>query len=269
MSLLLERRKKLSDVPTDQMYVIFGEPGSGKTALSSTFPKSEDEKLLLIDFNEGGTASIPSEYEDMIDVVPVYTFEEFDNVFTDIYNGYTTDDKGTKVELKYQTIVFDTVTMMEYMLKQRLMGENDKKRMTLQLWGSSKDEQEGIYNLLRELHSRTGSVIVATAHVMKIEDDKGFEIRLPALQRSASRFLAAKASYVWYTKLEDVEEIDEETNTSVTVQKYNTYIEGQPGLATKCRKPPKFTGKIPAKIQNLTYPKFEKHVLNKIRGGNK
>lgn len=266
MSVLLDRRKKLTDMPIDEVYVIYGEGATGKTVLASTFPKSPKKKLLYIDLQEGGTGSIPREYKDSVEVLPIDDFDQLDEVITDLINGYSVDDEGEKIPLSYSTIVIDSVTQLEYVLKNLLKHSNNKDSMTLNLWGKAKEMQEFIYYLLRLLHQKTQAKVVAIAHVKKIRNDDHpeFDLLLPSLMESAARTLCAKASYVWYTDVIDEEIVDDETNEVKNRTSYVTTIERVPYLSTKCRKPPKFTGKIPISIRNLTYDKFKKQVLDKI-----
>jgi len=269
MSVLTDRRKKLSDVPLDEMYVIYGEPGSGKTVLASTFPKSTAHKMLFLDVGEGGTGSIPSAFEDMIDVVRIETFEEFDEVITDLYNGKTKDSTGKEYSINYKTIVIDTITQVEYILKGMLKSNASKSTMTLRLWGEAKDNQEGMYNLMKSLHQKTSSIMVSIAHVKKIEDvdHPGFNVEVPSLMNSATRILCAKASFVWFTKAESVQVVDATTNDITHKTVFNTYVDTHPYLLTKCRKEPKYSKKIPSVITNCTYDKFANEVLEVIKGG--
>lgn len=268
MSVLLDRRKKLSDMPVDEVYVIYGEGATGKTVLASTFPKTEEKKLLYIDIGEGGTGSIPTEYGDKIEVVSVESFDELDEVITDLINGYSVEEEtGTKHELNYSTVVFDTVTQLEYMLKNLLKKTNNKDSMTLNLWGKTKEMSEFIYYLLRVIHQKTGAIVVALAHVKAISKDEHpeYDILLPSLMESAARSLCAKASYVWFTDVKHVDTIDPDTNEVSKEAHFVTTIERVPYLTTKCRKPPKFTGKIPTEIRNLTYDRFRKNVIELIK----
>lgn len=272
MTVLLDRKKKLSEVPLDQMYVIYGEPGSGKTVLASTFPKSTAKKMLFLDVGEGGTGSIPRAFEDMIDVVPIETFQDFDEVITDLYNGYTLDPTtNKKIPQEYETIVIDTVTQVEYILKDMLKTSKSKSTMTLQLWGEAKDNQEGMYNLLKSLHQKTGSIIVSIAHVKEIESEQhpGFNVEVPSLMKSAARTLCAKASFVWYTRKEELQVVNPTTSEVEMKLEFHAIVDAHAYLLTKCRKEPKYAGKIPTKIKNCTYQKFSDQVLDVIKGGVK
>lgn len=262
-SVLLSRRVSGISVPSDQVFVIYGAPGSGKTTLASTFPKTKDAPMLYIDILEGGSKVISKKDLELIDNVSIDTFEELDSVLNDVYNGYAIDDAGKKVPVKYSTIVIDTITNLEYILKEHIKQAHNKSDMTLQLWGKTKDNSEFIFNLLKKLHQKTGAIVVAIAHEKKIEDeeDPSFNKIIPSLMVSASNTLCAKASYVWYTKVENVH-TSKDDGTVETETVFNTYIDAYPYLVTKCRKPKAFT--IKSKVTDLTYDKFKSNVLDKL-----
>lgn len=263
-SILQTRKKKASEAPIDQVYIIYGKSGSGKTVLSSTFPKTKEAPMLYLDILEGGIGSVDKKDKELIDWLPLESFEEVDQVLDEVIQGYSEVD-GKKVPVKYSTIVIDSLTQLEYLIKKYLKDHSGKSSMTLQLWGQAKDSQEDVYNLLKYLHMKTGAIIVAIAHEKEITDDENpeFNTIIPSLMTSSSVSLCAKASYVWYTKLEKEKKTDE-TNTVKSETKFMTYINAHPYLVTKCRKPKDFT--VPEKIADLTYDKFKKNVLDKING---
>lgn len=266
MSILQSKKMKATQAPVDQVYVIYGKAGSGKTVLASTFPKTKEAPLLYLDILEGGIGSVDSKDKELIDWVPIETFEEIDEVLEDVIKGYSEVD-GKQIPVKYSTIVIDSLTQMEYLLKKYLKTSAGKNSMTLQLWGQAKDNQEDIYNLLKFLHVKTGAVIVGIAHEKEVKDDDNpeFNTLIPSLMTSAATSLCAKASYVWYTNIEKETSIGADNNV-ISTTKFNTYINAKPYLLTKCRKPKDF--KVPEKIADLTYDKFKKNVLDKLNGKN-
>ncbi len=264
-SILLERKKRANEIATDEVFVIYGAAGSGKTVLASTFPKTKEAPMLYLDILEGGTGSIAAEDLDLIDVVQIQEFEDLEEILTDVMNGYTLDEKGEQVPVKYSTIVIDSLTQMEYILQKHLMKSQGKTNMTLQLWGYNKSSQEDLYNTLKFLHQKTGAKVVGIAHEKedrKDDDNSGFNKLIPSIQTTASYSLCAKASYVWYTKVENEETIDKNNNV-VIKPRYMTTINAHPFLLTKCRKPKDF--KIMDKVANLTYDMFKKNVLDKLK----
>ncbi|MFA7030304.1 MAG: AAA family ATPase [Candidatus Cloacimonadaceae bacterium] len=264
MSILSDRAKSVSQMPIDGIYVIYGNTGTGKTVLASTFPKTKEAPLLYLDILEGDTGSISSKEREHIQVVEINHFRELDEVLTDVENGFTVDGTGKKVPIKYSTIVFSTATQLEFMLKQYLMEANQKDTMNLNLWGQAKQGHDQLWNLCKYLHKKTGANIVVLAHQKEIqnEDNPQFNNIIPSLMNSAAYALCAKASFVWFTKVESDAKVDPQTQEVTHELKYITYIGAHPYLLTKTRKPQEMA--IPQKISNLTFPKFKKNILDKL-----
>jgi hypothetical protein len=265
MSILSTRGKTIQETPLDEVFVIYGDAGSGKTVLASTFPKTKDAPMLYLDILEGGTGSIDPAYADNIMVVDILKFEELDEVLTDAMNGYTIDENGQQIPVKFSTIVLDSATQMEYLLKEYLKRTSGKSSMNLKLWGEARESQDTIWNLAKNLHKKTGAKIVIICHQkeQKDENDPSFNKLIPSLMTSSASSLCAKASFVWYTKVEK-DTIINKDGTTGTRTEYYTYIDAYPYLVTKCRKPVTMTG-IPVKAKNLTYDMFERNVLHKLR----
>lgn len=265
MSVLLSRAKKINEMPLDGVYVIYGNNGTGKTALAATFPKTKEKPMLIIDFLENGTSSVSLKDRENILVLPIRQFEELDEVLNDILNGYSINENGEQVPVQFSTIVFDSATQMEYLMKDAIMRLAHKGSMTLQLWGDAKDEHDSLWNLTKMLNEKTGSLVVVICHQKenKDEENPGNNKIIPSLMNSAAYGLCAKASFVWYTKVETEPVIDQKTNT-VTGERnrYYTYIDSCQAYLTKTRKPVEM--KIPAKVENLTYTKFKANIIDKI-----
>jgi len=262
-SVLLKRKVSGTEIVNDEVYLIYGAPGSGKTTLASTFPKTKDAPMLYIDILEGGSKVISKKDLEMTDIVQISDYKELDNIFEDLYRGFATDDSGAKVPIKYSTIVIDTITNLEYIMKEYLKEANSKTDMTLQLWGKAKDNSEFLYNLLRKIHQKTGAIVVAVAHDKSVEDEENpsFNKSIPSLMKGAAYAIAAKASYVWYTKVEQ-EHVSKKDGSIETRTVFNTIIDADPYLVTKCRKPKAFT--IQRKVTDLTYDKFKTNILDKL-----
>jgi hypothetical protein len=96
---------------------------------------------------------------------------------------------------------------------------------------------------------------------MRDDNNPEFNTLIPSLMTSSSVSLCAKASFVWYTKIETEEKIDANNNV-IKTNTFVTYINAHPYLVTKCRKPKDF--KVPEKVADLTYYKFKKNVLDKM-----
>lgn len=265
MSILSEKSKTIAETSIDGVFVIYGGPGTGKTVLASTFPKSEEKPMLILDILEGGTGSISSSHGENIQVVDINSFLELNSVLTDVENGYTVDSNGKRIDLAFSTIVLDSATQLEFLMKKHLMESNQKDVMNLNLWGQAKTTHEQIWNLAKYLNKKTGALIVIIAHQKEVQDDENtaFNKVIPSLMNSAAYALCAKASFVWYTKVEVEKVIDSKTNEVKDEVRYYTYLDAHPYLLTKTRKPQEMT--VPAKVQNLTFDKFNKNVLEKLQ----
>ena len=88
MSILQSKKRKATEAPIDQVYVIYGKAGSGKTVLASTFPKTKEAPLLYLDILEGGIGSVDSTDKELIDWVPVESFEDIDSILEEVVQGF-------------------------------------------------------------------------------------------------------------------------------------------------------------------------------------
>lgn len=267
MSNILATTQKVGEL-RDKMFVIYGPPGSGKTVLAASFPKTQDKPLLYIDVLEGGTDSIPDEDRDNIDVVSIESFEQLDELFTTILEGGYTDASGTFIKKEYSTIVIDSATQLEFLLKQDLKRTAQKSRMNLNLWGYAKDDQDIIYNTMKMIHRKTGSIVVIIAHEKEVKDENNpeFNQMIPSLMTTASKSMCAKVSFVWYTKVEYQDTVNPADNTVVRKPVFITYIKEHPYLSTKTRR--KKGVDIPDKVENLTFKKFVK-ILHEAESSGK
>ncbi len=265
MSILSSRATTVKDTPVNGIFVIYGSPGTGKTVLASSFPKTKDAPMLFLDVLEGGTSSIPAMYADNIQVIDIQSYADVQEIFDDIDRGFTLDDKGVQVPVKYSTIVIDTVTKLEYLMKKHLMVASSKDKMDLNLWGQTKEAHDVLWNLAKQLHKKTGAYIVMVCHQKELQDENNpsFNKIVPAVIPSAGSSICGDASFVWYTKVENEQVIDPKTNEVSEAVRFYTYIDTHPYLLSKCRKPMGL--KVPVKVKDLCFDNFEKNVIKKIK----
>lgn len=262
-SVLSSRAKKVNEVPFDKVFVIYGKSGTGKTSLAATFPKTYDAPLYILDILENGITSISLEDRENVVIVPIEAFEEIDEVLTDFERGFTIDEAGKKVPIKASTIVIDSATQLEHLMKQYLMKADKKDKMNLNLWGQVKTSHDMLWNMAKYISNKLDVYMVIICHEKddKDEENPNFNKVVPSLAKSGSESLTAKASFVWYTTIETETKVGAEGKVE-RVENFVTYIGPASYLVTKCRKPKEIS--IPQKVKNLTFPRFYKNVMQKI-----
>lgn len=261
-SVLGTRAKRVNELPFDKVFVIYGKSGTGKTTLASTFPKTKERPLYILDVLENGTGSIGLDDRENVIVVPIESFEEVDQVLTDFENGYTFDEDGNKVEIHPGTIVLDSATQLEYLMKKYLMSAEKKDRMNLNLWGQVKNTHDMLWNASKYLSRKLDCYFVTITHEKddKDEENPAFNKVVPSLAKGGTESLTAKASFIWYTTIEtDTKIVDGKAEKE---DRFVTYIGPASYLVTKCRKPKEVS--IPQKVRDLTFDRFYRNVIQKI-----
>ena len=92
---ILDKVTSISDLGHRSLWVIWGKSNSGKTWLSSTFPKP----LLYIQIGDDGANTISN--VDGIDALRIQTMQELKDVC-----------KELQKDKKYRTLVFDTFSLV-------------------------------------------------------------------------------------------------------------------------------------------------------------
>lgn len=262
-SVLGTRAKRVNELPFDKVFVIYGKSGSGKTTLASTFPKTAERPLYILDVLENGTGSISLEDRENVIVVPIESFEEIDQVLSDFENGFTFDADGNKIPVHPSTIVLDSGTQLEYLMKKYLMGAEKKDKMNLNLWGQVKNTHDMLWNAAKYLSRKLDCYFVTITHEKddKDEENPAFNKVVPSLAKGGTESLTAKASFIWYTTIETDTKISPEGKAEKE-ERFVTYIGPASYLVTKCRKPKEV--QIPQKVRDLTFDRFYRNVIQKI-----
>lgn len=233
---LLDRAVDVRKLHHCNLWVLYGKSNSGKTWIASTFPKP----LLYLQIGDDGLNTIAN-----VEGIRVITI---DNV---------SDLKDVAEELmddtKYKTVVCDTFSLVvNEWTSEKVIGKG--KRMTQQLWGDLKTDQEELIKLMHKLARKR--IVVLTCHestdaIEGMEDEITPDVR-PSVSKGARTYLEGMANYgIHTTKI-----VKEVTKGNVTKEmvKYAADIGPNPYYWTKLQVDPSI--KIPKRIINPSYEKF-------------
>lgn len=205
--------------------------------MSSTFPKP----LLYVRIGDDGLGTI-SRMPGDIRAITVKSVDELNSIFEELESDTT-----------YKTVVFDTFSLLvSEWTSEKVIQKN--KRMTQQLWGDLKiDQEEAVKKAQRLSMSR---IVVLTCHESKdtiegMEDEIAPEVR-PSVSKGARTYLEGMANFgIHTTKI--IKEITK-NGVSKEVVKYAADVGPNPYYWTKLQIDPSI--KVPERIINPTYDKI-------------
>ena len=233
---ILDSAVDIHELGQRNFWVLYGKSNSGKTYVASTFPKP----LLYIQIGDDGSNTIAR--VEGIKAISIENIEQFKTLCEEL-----------KKDKKYATIVVDTFSMVVNEWVQQKVTTKGKK-MTQQLWGDLKTEQEELIKALQRLAKKR--IVVATCHesmdtIEGMEDEITPDIR-PSVSKGARTYLEGMANYgIHTTKI--IKEVTKGNETKEVV-KYAADIGPNPYYWTKLQVDPSI--KVPKRIINPTYDKF-------------
>lgn len=237
---VLDKVVNIAELGQRKLWVIWGKSNSGKTWLSSTFPKP----LLYVQIGDDGANTIAG--VEGIDALRIQTIEELKTLCRELVK-----DK------KYKTIVFDTFSMVvNEWTDEKVISKN--KKMTQQNWGDLKTEQEEIIKLTHKLATKRH--VVLTCHesmdaIEGLEDEITPDVR-PSVSKGARTYLEGMANYGIHTT-----RISKEVtkgNTTKIIVRYAADIGPNPYYWTKLQIDPSI--QVPDRIINPSFEKIAKAI---------
>lgn len=233
---LLDSAVDINELGQRNLWVIYGKSNSGKTYVSSTFPKP----MLYIQIGDDGSNTIARVKG--IKAVSLNSIKQLKDITKELYK-----DKA------YKTIVVDTFSLLtNEWVDENIIKKN--KRMTQQSWGDLKTETE---ELIKEMHKLARKrIVVLTCHeatdsIDGMEDEISPDVR-PSVSKGARTYLEGMANFGIHTT-----KISKEVtkgNTTKEVVKYAADIGPNPYYWTKLQIDPSI--KVPERIINPSYNKF-------------
>ena len=223
-------------------FLVYGEPGVGKTVLAgSSAEVSEMAPVLILDV-EGGTFSIRDRNPE-VDVVRVQTWNDMQKVYDGLVKG----------ELVYKTVVLDSLTEIQKfsmgLIMEKLVKddpERDPDVPGMREWGKNIEQIRRLVRAFRDLPMNT----IFTALSVSTRDPRtGLDKIRPGLSGKLSGEVAGFVDIVGYMY---VKSIDGELQRLLLTAATDTQV-------AKDR-----SAKLPPVVQNPTLPT----IYQSIFGGN-
>ena len=247
MASLLKSAVPISKLGQRNLWVLYGKSNSGKTYVASTFPKP----MLYIQIGDDGSNTIANVKG--IKAISINTVEDFKNLAEELLD-----------DTQYKTVVADTFSLVVNEWTQQKVTMKGKK-MTQQLWGDLKIDQE---ELIKSMHKiAKNHIVVLTCHestdsIEGMEDEISPDVR-PSVSKGARTYLEGMANYgIHTTKI--TKEVTK-GNTTKEVVKYAADIGPNPYYWTKLQIDPSI--KVPSRIINPTYDKFME-IISPVENNN-
>lgn len=244
----ISRIMDLSEMPDHSSTLLYGEAGTGKTALSGTWPK----KMLVLDIKEKGTKTIrkiPG-----IQGVLITQWEEIEDIYWHLKDG-----KGTG---KFKTVSLDQISQMQDLAIDKVRRDRNMKEsepMTQRLWGNASGLLKTWLGNFRDLQD-DGLHVVFIAHQRTFgggdeEEDNQIDPSIGArLMPSVASFLNGAVSTIGHTFIR--ERRVKEGKEKVRKVEYCLRVGPHSVYRSKIRRPPD-AGLLPEIIVNPTFEKLE------------
>lgn len=245
----LQKAKKLSEFESTELYVLYGQQGSGKTTVSATAP----EPILFINIRDSG---LESAKDSDTDVNTFITYTEPDDVgkYDKLIDELMDDDH-------YASVVVDTFSQLQELEVDFRRKKSGRGTMTQQMWGDVSNAMKDRVVALKKLSEK--KVVVVNCQERKDEGQQGEDYELlpevfPALIPSVSTNLCANARGVFHTII--IEKDKEDANGNVKKKFYYCVQPNGTGVYKgKIQKSKHVT--LPDLIPNFTFEKFNKLLL--------
>lgn len=254
--------KSVADAKYNGSTALYGPSGTGKTTLSSSWPKP----ILYINILDNGTDSIAD--VEGVDVVDVESSAQMTELIL------WCAAKANKGKLKYKTIVADTLTQFQGILVKEMgvnkkLSQKGKKAgdfgtLTKQDWGQIAGDLKALIMDIRNLPVESVFICQQRIFGMPDEEDDGLEQVDPEvgpkLMPSVKNDLNASVSIIGNTfiRLRSEKIRDPETKLKKTITKkvYCLRVGPNSVYTTKIRKPKGI--EAPDYIEDPTFRKIKK-----------
>lgn len=239
----LEQAVNLKDLPSSQLWVLYGKSGAGKTHMLSTFPKP----MLYLQFGDDGSNTIGD--TEGIDAIRITSLQQLKEIAQE-----------ARVDSKYKTVAVDTFSLVvQEWVDANAVKKN--KRVSQQMWGDLKTDTEELIKEFKTL--AINHIVVLTCHevtdtIEGMEEEITPDVR-PSVSKGARTYLESMANFgIHLTVL--TKEKDMPDGTTKTVTAHAAHVAPNTYYWTKLQKPA--TVKVPQQVINPTYEK----IINIMKG---
>ena len=148
MAIVFRRAKKyLENKDAAVTGLIYGAPGKGKTWLAAQSPKPV---ILLTEKN--GLTSVAHSNPDAI-VIEIGSADELWEVLIMAKDGHLTlqDEEGNDNKIKFETLVIDSLTEAQRLLKDRILQNAKRDEFILKDWNTLTNHMQRLVRMIRDL----------------------------------------------------------------------------------------------------------------------
>jgi hypothetical protein len=188
----LDSAVPIAELGQRNLWVLWGKSNSGKTELGSTFPKP----ILYLRFGDDGSNTIAN-----VGGVKAISIEGMEKPKKLTATEHLKEvAKELQKDKQYKTIFVDTFSMhTNVWIDENAVQKN--KKMTQQMWGDLKVEQEELVKIFHKVASN--HIVVLSCHeasdnIEGMEDEILPDIR-PSITKGARTFLEGMANYGIHT----------------------------------------------------------------------
>lgn len=245
---VVDRIMPLSEMPDYSSTLLYGEGGTGKTALSATWPKP----MLVLDIKERGTKTIKK--VPGIQGVLITDWDEIEEMY-----WYLKDGKGAG---KFKSISLDQVTEMQDRAIHKVRSEKNMKvgdKTSFKFWGDVSGLMKTWLGNFRDLQD-DGTHVIFVAHQRTFggegeDEDNQIDPSVGArLMPSVASYLNGAVSTIGNTFIR--ERLVKEGNKKIRKVDYCLRVGPHAVYRSKIRRPPT-AGMLPDIIVNPTFEKLE------------
>lgn len=243
---ILDEAVEISELGQRNLWVIWGKSSTGKTKVGATFPKP----MLYIQIGDDGSNTIAKEND--IKAIRCDSGERLKKALTELQK-----DK------KYKSIFVDTFSMTTNIWIET-NATNKGKKMTQQMWGDLKAEQEELIRLAHKI--ALNHIVILSCHEV-LDTIEGMEDEIlpdarPNVTKGARTYLEGMANYGIHTTKLKKTVINKKTGEEVERVRYGAHLGANPYYWTKLQIDSSI--KVPKLVLDPTYDKL----TNIIEGGN-